>query len=120
MWASQVANEDFKAALEMTIERTGLFSRVIRSANGDYQLDVRLVQLRQPMVGFNMTVEAQTEWRLRHVSSGRVVWQENVNRAFTATVGDAFAGIKRLRLANEGAIREDIKAGLERIATLSL
>lgn len=120
LWTSQVANEDFKAALETTIRRSGLFSQVLEGGSGQYQLDVRLVQLRQPMMGFNMTVEAQTDWRLRETSSGRVIWEEHVNKAFTATVGDAFAGVKRLRLANEGAIRENIKAGLGRIAALPL
>ena len=65
-------------------------------------------------------MQAEVEWRLRHVSSGRLVWEDQTNRPFTATVGDAFAGTVRLKLANEGAIRENIKAGLERIATLTL
>jgi hypothetical protein len=120
LWSSQVANEDFATALQSTIERHGLFSRVLRTAGGDYQLDVRLVQLRQPMAGFNMTVQAEVEWRLRQVSSGKMVWEEKTNRSYTATVGDAFAGVTRLKLANEGAIRENIKTGLERIATLAL
>ena len=51
---------------------------------------------------------------------GKLVWEDQTNRPFTATVGDAFAGTVRLKLANEGAIRENIKAGLERIATLTL
>ena len=120
MWCSQVANEDFAAALESTIKQTGLFSSVLRSSGGEYQLDVRLIRLRQPMVGFDMTVQAEVEWRLRHVSPDRVVWEGNTNRSFTATVGDAFVGMTRLKMANEGAIREAIKAGLEQIAALSL
>lgn len=120
LWASQVANEDFAAALQTTIEQHGLFSRVLRSGGGDYRLDVRLIQLRQPMMGFNMTVQAEVEWRLHQTSSDKLVWETHTNRSYTATVGDAFVGIVRLRLANEGAIRENIKSGLEGIANLSL
>lgn len=120
MWSSQVANEDFATALQTTIEKNGLFSRVIRSGNADYKLDVRLIQLHQPSFGLNFTVKGDIEWRLRHVSSDRLVWDGRTDRSYTVTVGEAPVGIKRLRLANEGAIRENIKAGLEHIASLSL
>jgi hypothetical protein len=120
LWTSQVASEDFATALQLTIEQHGLFSRVLKSGGGDYELNVRLIQLRQPLMGFNMTVQAEVEWQLRQPSSGKVVWREITNKTHTATVGDAFAGVARLKMANEGAIRENIKAGLEQIATLSL
>lgn len=120
LWMSMVSNEDFADALQKTIEQHGLFSRVLRSGGADYQLDVRLVQLRQPMFGFNMTVQGEIEWRLRQVSTGKVVWEKHTNKSYTATVGQAFAGVTRVRVANEGAIRENIKAALEQIAALSL
>ena len=120
LWTSQVANEDFASALQLSIEKHGLFSRVVRSGGADYQLDVRLIRLRQPMVGFNMTVQAEVEWRIKQIASGRPVWSGQTNRPYTATVGDAFVGVTRLKLANEGAIRENIKAGLQQIAALPL
>ncbi len=119
LWTSQVSNEDFATALQTSIEKYGLFSSVIRGGGGHYLLDVRLVRLQQPMLGFNMTVQAEVEWRLKD-GSGRVVWTETTNRPYTATVGDAFVGATRLKLANEGAIRENIKTGLERMSTVSL
>ncbi len=120
LWTSQVANEDFQTALQDSIEKHGLFSQVLRSNGGDYVLDVRLVRLGQPIIGLNMTVTADVEWRLNRGSSGSRVWEERIVRKYTATVGQAFAGVKRLRLANEGAIRENIKAALEKISRLSL
>ena len=120
MAASAVSNQDFAAALQSTIEQHQVFSRVIRSGNADYRLDVRLIELRRPMFGFNMTVTADVSWRVREVQSDRIVWQKNIKRPYTAAVSEAFVGIKRLRLANEGAIRENIKAGLEEISRLSL
>lgn len=120
LWTSQVSNEDFATALRMSIERHGLFSKVIQSGTGDYRIDVRLIRLRQPMIGFNMTVQAEIEWRLTDARTGRTVWTETTNNSFTATVGDAFAGIARLRLANEGAIRENIKTGLEHMSARGL
>jgi hypothetical protein len=120
MGASQVANKDLASALQASIEKCGLFSRVISSGNADYRLDVRLVQLHQPFMGFNMTVEAEIEWRVRELQSDKLVWEKIISSHYTATVGDALAGMTRAKLANEGAIRESIKAGLEQISGLSL
>ena len=120
LWSSQVSDADFATALQNTIVNNRLFSQVVRHGNSDYRLDVRLIRLRQPMIGFDMTVTSEVEWRLRHVQSDKLVWHETINRAFTATVGDAFVGVTRLKLANEGAIRENIKAGLQEISALSL
>ncbi len=121
LWTSQVSNEDFASALQQTIEKNGPFSKVIRSGSGEqYQLDVRLIQLRQPMIGINMTVQADIEWRLKQASSGKVVWERRTNKSYTATMGDSVVGVTRLRMANEGAIRESIKDGLGQIAGLSL
>jgi hypothetical protein len=119
MWTSQVSSEDFRQALEVSLQRYGVFSRVIRNAGADYQLSVTLVRLKQPFAGLDMTVAAEVTWRLT-TNSGRVVWQQTTNQSYKATVGDAFVGVNRLRLANEGAIRENIKVGIERISELSL
>ncbi len=120
LWTSQVSNEDFAAALQASIEKHGLFSRVLRSGDTEYRLDARLVRLRQPALGFNMTVQAEVEWRLTETRTGRGLWTETTNNSYTATVGQAFVGVTRLKLANEGAIRENIKTALERISALSI
>ena len=120
LWTSKVSDNDFATALQNAIQQRGLFSRVFRSGNADYQLDVRLVALKQPIIGLNMTVKAEVEWRLKQMQSGKIIWQKTFDRRFTATVGDAFVGVTRLKLANEGAIRESIQAGLDDLAQLSL
>jgi hypothetical protein len=120
MWTSQVSDESFKTALESSLTKYRSFSRVLGGAGGEYRLDVALLKLKQPLAGFNMTVTAEIAWTLTAVRSGQVVWRETTNTPYTATMGDAFAGVKRLGLANEGAIRESIKRGLERISQLSI
>jgi len=121
MGPSQVANKDLASALQASIEKCGLFSRVISSGKADYRLDLRLVQLHQPVFGYtDFTCEADIEWRIRHLQSDKLVWEKIISGHYTATVGDAFAPMTRLKLANEGAIRESIKAGLEQISGLSL
>lgn len=117
---SLVTNENLAAAVESAIGQSGLFSQVVRSGTGDYQLDVRLIQLDLPTMGFNMTGQAEIEWRLKQSATGRLIWQKITNTPYTATVGQAFVGAKRARFAAEGTVRENIKAALEQIAALSL
>ena len=117
---SLVSNENLVSAVETAIGQSGLFSQVVHSGTGDYQLDVRLIQLHLPMMGFNMTGQAEIEWRLRQPATGRVIWQKITNNPYTATAGQAFAGAKRVRLAAEGTVRENIKAALGQIAALPL
>jgi len=120
MWTSQVSNEDFRRALESSLTKHHVFSRVVQGGNCEYRLDVTLLRLKQPLAGFDMTVTAEVTWKLTDVRSSRVVWQETTTDAYKATVSDAFVGVTRLKLANEGAIRESIKTGIERISKLAI
>ena len=119
LWTSQVSNDDFKQALETSLTQYGVFSRVIQDSGANYRLDVSLIRLKQPMVGFDMTVTAEVSWKLTDARSGRVLWQQTTTSPYTAKVGDEFLGVRRLQLANEGAIRQSIKTGIEHIAALS-
>ena len=40
--------------------------------------------------------------------------------SFTATTGDAFAGVTRLRIATEGAAQENIRLGIKKLSQLNL
>ena len=119
LWTSQVSSKDFQTALESSILHYGVFSRVIQNGGADYRLDVSLVRLAQPLIGFNMTVTSTVAWRLADTKTGRVLWEQTIVSPYTATISDAFIGIERLKLANEGAIRESIKSGIEHISTTS-
>lgn len=70
------------------------------------------------MAGFNMTMSLRADWMLARVSDNKVLWHDKILSTYTATVGDAFAGIKRLRLANEGAARKNIEQGLAELAVV--
>lgn len=120
LWTSQVSSAHFREALQASLLKFRVFSRVINAGNADYRLEANLVRLKQPLAGFDMTVTAEVAWRLTDLRTGRVVWQQTFAEPYTATVGDAFVGVNRLALANEGAIRGGIKVGIERLSKLPL
>ena len=88
-----------------------IFSKVTTINGAEYLLNVVITNLGQPLAGFDMTVTLTTHWKLSKRDSSQLIWQDFISTKYTATVGDAFAAVKRLRLANEGAARKNIGKG---------
>jgi hypothetical protein len=119
--ASNIANADFAEAIKASITQSGLFAKLAGGADpADYQLEVNIVRLDRPTFGLSFTVNLETTWRLLHRGDAKPVWEKAITSTFTAKVGDAFAGVTRLRLANEGAARANIKDAIAQIGALTL
>ena len=116
----QISNETFAAALVESIMTSRTFSRVIQGGRTDYLLQVTLISLDQPVIGGDFTVKMEAAWRLTRSDTGAVVWREAIGSSSTQTRGDTFAAVTRVRLATEGAARNNIKEGLARIVRLDL
>ena len=116
----QITDEAFKEALESSLVASKLFTQLVRIHEAVYRLDVVMGDLRQPPGGFDMTVEMTVLWSLSLVDTEETIWQELVESRYEATVGDAFAAVTRLKLATEGAARENIRKGLEGLAKASM
>ena len=114
--ASQISSPEFQAAIVDSLKTYGVFKTVLTEGNTDYKLEAAILNLQQPLFGFNMTVTIETAWRLINLKDGGTVMSENLINSYTAMVDDAFAGATRLRLANEGAARENIRDALKKIS----
>jgi len=117
---TNVSNEDLAAAIEESIVATGLFSSVIKGDGADYKLNVSLVSMSKPMFGFSFTIDMEMAWSLVNVRTGDAVMKESIKSSYTATAGEAFAAVTRIRIAVEGATQNNIRQGLNKIAALSL
>lgn len=106
MWVSNVGSSDFERALEDSLRAVGMLAANRQS--GRYLLMAHLEKLEQPFMGFDMTVTAAVAYTLIERSTGKTVWQKSIATPYTAKVGDAFVGTERLRLANEGSVRQNI------------
>jgi hypothetical protein len=67
-----------------------------------------------------MTVKMEVGWTLKRASDDKTVWQEAIRSEHTSTPGEAFAGVTRVRLATEGAVKNNIAEAMSKLATLSL
>ena len=117
---SQISDADFAKALAEAITESRTFSKVVHDSGADYLLTVSIISIEQPSFGLSFQVKMEAGWTLKRVETDKVVWQESIVSEHTATPGDAFAAVKRLRLATEGAAKNNIAEGLSRISKLSL
>ena len=107
MWMSKVGNAEFETALRNSLDAAGLLAN--GPEPGRYVLGAELQRLKQPVFGFNMKVTAVVDYQLQERASGQRVFQSEVTTPYTAEMGEAFLGVERLKLANEGAIRTNIE-----------
>jgi len=115
MWSSQISDEEFSGAV-----KESLIAQNLHSDEGRFQLQVILLELIQPAFGFSFTVTTQVRYLLEDSSTESIVLDETIVGEFTATTSDAFAAIKRLRLANEGSVKKNIEGLFEKLAELRI
>lgn len=106
MWTSQIESEGFKSALVKSLEAAGLLGTEGNSAN--YQLSAQIQSVEQPVFGFDMTVTAVVEYKLTAIERENEIFVKTLTSKHTATMGDAFYGPERLKIANEGAVKQNI------------
>lgn len=115
---SQISDAAFAQALRESIQKSGLFAAV--KEGGTYRLDAYIGKVAQPMLGFDLKVDMEVGYTLVDSRTGRAVLRKNIPSSYTATTGDAFVAVERLRLANEGAARANIDAFLREVSLLNL
>ncbi|GGC94762.1 hypothetical protein [Halopseudomonas salina] len=115
MWTSEISNQSFLGALRNSLSNQGLYSD-----KGRYNLQVAMVGVDKPLVGFDMTVTTRVRYTLVDTKTNQKVFEELVVAPHTATVGDAFVAVTRLRLANEGSAKKNIENFLRRLAQLKI
>ena len=119
MGASQISDDAFAQALRDSITKAGLF-KAVADTGGRYKLSAFIGKVDQPMMGFSMTVKMEVSYSLIDTASGKTVWTKNIASEHTAKPSEAFAGVTRLRLANEGAAKDNIQQALTELSTMQL
>ena len=105
LWTSQVATEDFKGALDQSLDAVGY--KAERSETATYFIDAELKELDQPLVGLTFDVHSNVFYVVDGKGDKKSI---PITATGKATVNDAFIAIERLKIANEKSIRENIKA----------
>lgn len=110
MWKSQVGTPEFQQALTQSLQA----NTMLATGAPRYHLDANLENLDQPALGgFDMTVGSRIRYKLTDIATGKPAFEKAIETEYTANFSDAFAGVERLRLANEGSIKKNIGLFLE-------
>ncbi|MFN5047767.1 hypothetical protein [Roseateles sp.] len=118
LWISSVSSNDFERALEVSLRDAGLWSPNRQASK--YLLVVHLEKLDQPFGGFDMTVTANVRYSLVERASNKAVFERSLSTPYTAKLSDAFLGVERMKLANEGAVRTNIQQLIDQLVALKL
>lgn len=118
MWISNVASSDFERALEASLRSAGLLA--INRQGSKYQLIAHMQKLDQPIMGASMTVTATVQYTLIERAGGKEVFARTLSTPYTAAWNASFLGAERLKLANEGAVRENIGKLIEALNQASI
>jgi hypothetical protein len=113
-WTSQIGSTEFQDALVRTLTLANLAS----PQGGRFRLDATLLGLSRPFAGFAMTVTASVAYRLTDMATGAVVYQETRTSLGTASLNDAIMNANRLRIADERALRANIRKLIEDLYAL--
>jgi len=120
MGTSEILGNDFREAVQTSLRENRVFAGVEEGGQSDYRLDIAILSVGQPAVGLAMTVSMTTSWKLSHSTTGEKVWEDTISSSYTAKFSESVLGYERLRKANEGAARENIREALKRMSDLPI
>jgi hypothetical protein len=113
LWTSEVGNAEFDQALRRSLQIQDLYAGTDDSR---YLLDAHLLDLNQPLMGFATTVTSSVKYRITERATKQTVLEELVVSSYTAQMSDSWYGVERLRLANEGSLRDNIAEFIKRLS----
>ena len=120
MDSTNISDEELSAAITESITRNKLFQKVIQNGHSDYKLNVSIINISKPVFGLTFTVQMEAAWSLIDLNDNSVVMRETINSSHTTSFSEAFAAVTRLKMAVEGAVKENIRLALTKISQLEL
>lgn len=117
MWKSNIGSNEFEQALEGSLKSVGLLAP---RQSGRYMLTAHLENVDQPFMGFSMTVTSSVRYMVTERATGKEILSKTIVSPYTASASDAFVGSERLRLANEGSIRENISRLIDELFNINI
>ncbi|MFT5049654.1 MAG: hypothetical protein ACI8QZ_001047 [Chlamydiales bacterium] len=106
--------------IEEAILKCELFDAIVPDKHADYLLHVAVTELDKPESGLDMTAGITMRWSLSKTDTRATVWIDTVTTAFTSSTNQSAKLEERLRTSIEGALRENIELGLNKLSAVDL
>ncbi|NQU58716.1 MAG: SHOCT domain-containing protein [Rhodospirillales bacterium] len=113
LWTSEVSGAAFHGALQASLKQNNLLAD--NPSASRFELTAFLGSLNQPLIGLDLTVSSTVSYRVIERKTKMAWFDDTVVGSYTAQFGDSLIAIQRLRFANEGSIRENIKNFISRL-----
>lgn len=117
MLSSRVDNKGLQQAVELSLLNNNYLCDDPSKAK--YSLNVSLLELDRPLMGISLDVTSKISYKLSEISTSNEVHAKDYSATYTAKFSDSPIAIKRLRLANEGSVKQNIKLFLMDLKSLS-
>ena len=139
--AAGVSSDYFQQAVTEAVEASDIFSaiadseaaninvRILRvegsypdieaARRAPYFLHVRIIKVETPSFSVRMTVDIDVLWELYRTADKSELMRERIESSYTGGfLEGGLHGGNRVRVAMEGAMRENVRTGVEKLATV--
>ncbi len=113
--APSLGDAGFRKALQIALERSGLFHGAFIDQNADYLLYPEVIT-QELIPGLKMTAVLHARYRLIEAWSQKKLWEDRILTVYDADLGEGLYGLTRARAALEGAARKNLKELVKRLA----
>ena len=118
---SGVDNSKTADSVMPMIRAKGVFPGTANIGNTPYFLNIRIIKVDTPSFSVRMTVGMNVVWTLYRVAEKTELLHENIHSTYTGGMFEGgIHGANRVRVAMEGATRENIRIGMGMLASLDL
>lgn len=108
---SKIDNDEFKKALIASLMHTDLYKK-----GGEYSLKAEILDVEiLPLFSMDKTVKMSVRYTLFDTKNRKRVFKKTITEQHTATMSDAFGPMTKIKIANEGAAKENIAALLKEL-----
>jgi hypothetical protein len=117
-WKSNISNDNFSEAVKESLLNSKAFSAQSINWGDDWGLEIEIIDVDQPILGFELTVTTNIKYSL--YLKGKKVHETTILEHGTAAFSESFIGIQRLRIANEYSAKANIKKFIAELPAFTL
>ena len=112
--AGRVDSASFQKALSASLQQNGLLA--VPQSLSKFNLMANLESLNQPLFGGDFKVTSNIKYRVVERGAKITWYEELISASYTTAYSSTGLPVGGMRLANEGAIRENIKEFITRLS----
>ena len=118
---SGIDNSKTAETIMPMIRAKGVFPGTVNDSNTPYFLNIRIIKVDAPSFSMRMTVSMNAVWELYRTAEKTQLLHEKIYSTYTGGVFEGGVhGANRVRVAMEGAARENIRIGIGMLESLDL